>query len=209
MDGLSAFQLAWAALIFTAGFAIRNLAGFGAILIPALALFLPLSLVVPVVTLIAVLSSIGIAVRHRDRIAWRDLRPLLPWSLGGVAVGARRAEDVRALGGAALADVVADAGLVGGVHRALAVRAALTGACGAARRASVSAMRALRRASARASRCSGVSLGAAAGAFAWSGRARPIPTVGSAGTETIDTSWGSHEVAMICSSAPGLASRIA
>jgi len=87
MDGLSAFQLAWAALIFTAGFAIRNLAGFGAILIPALALFLPLSLVVPVVTLIAVLSSIGIAVRHRDRIAWRDLRPLLPWSLGGVAVG--------------------------------------------------------------------------------------------------------------------------
>jgi uncharacterized membrane protein YfcA len=25
--------------------------------------------------------------RHRDRIAWRDLRPLLPWSLGGVAVG--------------------------------------------------------------------------------------------------------------------------
>jgi uncharacterized membrane protein YfcA len=87
MDGLSAFQLAWAALIFTAGFAIRNLAGFGAILIPALALFLPLSLVVPVVTLIAVLSSIGIAVRHRDRIAWRDLRPLLPWSLGGVGVG--------------------------------------------------------------------------------------------------------------------------
>jgi uncharacterized membrane protein YfcA len=87
MDGLSAFQLALAALIFTAGFAIRNLAGFGAILIPALALFLPLSLVVPVVTLIAVLSSIGIAVRHRDQIAWRDLRPLLPWSLGGVAVG--------------------------------------------------------------------------------------------------------------------------
>jgi uncharacterized membrane protein YfcA len=87
MDGLSAFQLAWAALVFTAGFAIRNLAGFGAILIPALALFLPLTMVVPVVTLIAVLSSIGIAVRHRDRIAWRDLKPLLPWSLAGVAVG--------------------------------------------------------------------------------------------------------------------------
>ena len=87
MDGLSTFQLAWAALIFTAGFAIRNLAGFGAILIPALALFLPLTLVVPVVTLIAVLSSIGIAVRHRERIAWADLKPLLPWSLVGVAVG--------------------------------------------------------------------------------------------------------------------------
>ena len=87
MDTLSTFQLAWAALIFTAGFAIRNLAGFGAILLPALALFLPLGMVVPVVTLIAVLSSIGIAVRHRDQIMWRELRPLLPWSLLGVAIG--------------------------------------------------------------------------------------------------------------------------
>jgi len=87
MDSLSTFQLAWAALIFTAGFAIRNLAGFGAILLPALALFLPLGMVVPVVTLIAVLSSIGIAVRHRDQILWRELRPLLPWSLLGVAIG--------------------------------------------------------------------------------------------------------------------------
>ncbi|MFO0482677.1 MAG: sulfite exporter TauE/SafE family protein [bacterium] len=87
MESLSTIQLAWAALIFTAGFAIRNLAGFGAILIPALALFLPLTTVVPVVTLIAVLSSIGIAVRHRDQIAWKDLKPLLPWSLVGVAVG--------------------------------------------------------------------------------------------------------------------------
>jgi uncharacterized protein len=87
MDSLSTFQLLWAAVIFTAGFAIRNLAGFGAILLPALALFLPLAIVVPVVTLIAVLSSIGIAVRHRDQIMWRELTPLLPWSLVGVAIG--------------------------------------------------------------------------------------------------------------------------
>lgn len=87
MEGLSAFQLGWAALVFMAGFAIRNLAGFGAILLPALALFLPLAIVVPVVTLMAVLSSIGIAVRHRDEIAWRDLRPLVPFSLIGVAIG--------------------------------------------------------------------------------------------------------------------------
>ncbi|MFN7752550.1 MAG: sulfite exporter TauE/SafE family protein [Pseudomonadota bacterium] len=87
MDGLSAFQLGWAALVFMAGFAIRNLAGFGAILLPALALFLPLAIVVPVVTLMAVISSIGIAVRHRDEIAWRELRPLLPFSLIGVAIG--------------------------------------------------------------------------------------------------------------------------
>ena len=87
MDGLSAFQLGWAALVFTAGFAIRNLAGFGAILLPALALVLPLAIVVPVVTLMAVLSSVGIAVRHRDEIAWRELRPLLPFSLIGVAIG--------------------------------------------------------------------------------------------------------------------------
>jgi len=87
MDGLSTFQLGWAALVFTAGFAIRNLAGFGAILLPALALFLPLAIVVPVVTLMAVLSSIGIAVRHRDEIAWSHLRPLVPFSLIGVAIG--------------------------------------------------------------------------------------------------------------------------
>jgi len=87
MDGLSAFQLGWAALVFMAGFAIRNLAGFGAILLPALALFLPLAIVVPVVTLMAVLSSIGIAVRHRDEISWGDLRPLVPFSLIGVAIG--------------------------------------------------------------------------------------------------------------------------
>jgi len=87
MDGLSTFQLCWAAFIFTAGFAIRNLAGFGAILLPALALFLPLATIVPVVTLIAVLSSIGIAVRHRDQIVWPDLVPLIPWSLLGVGIG--------------------------------------------------------------------------------------------------------------------------
>ncbi|MBC7779251.1 MAG: sulfite exporter TauE/SafE family protein [Proteobacteria bacterium] len=87
MDELSSFQLGWAALIFTVGFAIRNLAGFGAILLPALALFLPLAKVVPVVTLIAVISSIGIAVRHRRQIVWRDLAPLVPWTLLGVALG--------------------------------------------------------------------------------------------------------------------------
>jgi len=87
MDGLTLFQLTWAAFIFTAGFAIRNLAGFGAILLPALALFLPLATIVPVVTLIAVLSSIGIAVRHRDQIVWPKLLPLVPWSLLGVAIG--------------------------------------------------------------------------------------------------------------------------
>jgi uncharacterized membrane protein YfcA len=87
MDGLTTFQLVWAALVFTAGFAIRNLAGFGAILLPALALFLPLATVVPVLTLIAVLSSIGIAVRNRREIVWPALVPLIPWSLLGVAIG--------------------------------------------------------------------------------------------------------------------------
>lgn len=87
MEPLTPLQLVWAGLVFTLGFTIRNLAGFGAVLIPALALFLPLALVVPVVTVIAVVSSVGIAVRHRGEIAWRELWPLLPFTVLGVLIG--------------------------------------------------------------------------------------------------------------------------
>ncbi len=67
---------------------VRGIAGFGSALVasPLLAQFYPLTLVVPLVVVLDNSGSILQAWRHRAHIAWRDLWPLLPFSLVGIAV---------------------------------------------------------------------------------------------------------------------------
>lgn len=78
-------QMLWAAAILGLAFFVRGIAGFGSglIAIPLLALLLPLPVVVPIMALLDY-SAAGLhGVRHRERIRWRDLVPLLPFTLAG------------------------------------------------------------------------------------------------------------------------------
>lgn len=75
-------------IIFFAYF-IRGIAGFGSALIavPLLALQLDLPLIVPVICLLDYLASITHGLQNRAMIRWRDLLPLLPFSLAGLLTG--------------------------------------------------------------------------------------------------------------------------
>lgn len=83
--GLSGEQALWAFAILSLAFFIRGIAGFGSglIAIPLLALLLPLQVVVPVMALLDYLAAAAHGIRHRERIQWRDLWPLLPFTLAG------------------------------------------------------------------------------------------------------------------------------
>ncbi|HEY0635381.1 MAG TPA: sulfite exporter TauE/SafE family protein, partial [Gammaproteobacteria bacterium] len=88
LDSLSLLQLLLAVVILSAAYFIRGIAGFGSglIAIPLLAMMLPLTLVVPVVGLLDYLASASHGTSHRHAIAWRELLPLLPFSLCGVVL---------------------------------------------------------------------------------------------------------------------------
>lgn len=80
--------LALCALFLLAAYFIRGIVGFGSglIAIPLLALFLPLSTVVPAVALTDYLASAQQGVGNRRAILWRSILPLLPFMLIGVVL---------------------------------------------------------------------------------------------------------------------------
>ena len=77
---------AFAALVLLVAYTVRGIAGFGSglIAIPLLALALPLTLVVPMVVLLDFLGSASQGIRNRRAVSWRDLLPLLPFTVCGV-----------------------------------------------------------------------------------------------------------------------------
>jgi len=85
LDAFSADQLSWAAAIVLLAFFIRGIAGFGSglIAIPLLAMLLPLPVVVPVMALLDYSAAAVHGIKHRERIVWRDLLPMLPFTLAG------------------------------------------------------------------------------------------------------------------------------
>ena len=88
LQALSSSQLLIAAGVIAAAYFVRGLAGFGSglIAIPLLALMIPLPIAVPLVVLLDYLASSSQGIRHRELIQWRDLWPLLPFSLVGVVL---------------------------------------------------------------------------------------------------------------------------
>jgi hypothetical protein len=89
MDPLGPLQAVFCSLVVLAAFAVRGGAGFGGgvIAVPLLALVLPLQLIVPLMTALNFMASIGHGVRHRRLIQWRDLMRLMPSALLGVGLG--------------------------------------------------------------------------------------------------------------------------
>lgn len=79
--------IAFTATILFLAYMVRGIAGFGSALIavPMLALRFPLALVVPMVVTLDYLGSASQGFNNRDRIAWRDLWPLIPSTAVGTA----------------------------------------------------------------------------------------------------------------------------
>ncbi|MGD8576581.1 MAG: sulfite exporter TauE/SafE family protein [Thiohalophilus sp.] len=76
------------AAILLCAYVFRGITGFGSglIAIPLLALFLPLTFVVPYISFIDVLASLVHGWRHRQHTAWREVLTVLPFTMAGVAV---------------------------------------------------------------------------------------------------------------------------
>jgi len=89
MEGLGIPELVFAALVLTAGYAVRGTAGFGgqAVAVPLLTLVFPLPLVVASVAVLTALSSYGHWRRDRDKVVWREILMLAPYTVAGVIVG--------------------------------------------------------------------------------------------------------------------------
>ena len=85
-DFLSLLEWGLLVLIIAGAYFVRGIAGFGSglIAIPLLAQFLPLTVVVPMVGLLDYIASSGHGMKHRQAIAWREILPLLPFTLLGV-----------------------------------------------------------------------------------------------------------------------------
>lgn len=86
LEQLSPSQLGIAFITVTVAFVVRGIAGFGSglIAIPILALMLPISVVVPVIGLLDYLAASSHGLKHRNAIAWREILPLIPFSILGV-----------------------------------------------------------------------------------------------------------------------------
>lgn len=86
LESLATDQLLLATAILVVAYVVRGITGFGSglIAIPLLALMLPLNVVVPMIGLLDYLASLAHGLQHRKAILWREILPLLPFTLIGV-----------------------------------------------------------------------------------------------------------------------------
>ena len=86
---MDVWQYAAATAIVVLAYFIRGIAGFGSglIAVPLLALFLPLTFVVPLILLLDFTASLVMGGLDLKRVQWREVGMLIPFSLIGVIVG--------------------------------------------------------------------------------------------------------------------------
>lgn len=79
----------YAAAVLLAAYFIRGISGFGSglVAVPLLAMQLPLTFVVPLILLTDFTASLVLGGLHFDKVAWPEIRRLLPAGLIGVAAG--------------------------------------------------------------------------------------------------------------------------
>jgi len=87
VDALTLTELLFFCGIIIISYAVRGSAGFGGITVPLLAWVMSLKIVVPMVTLLGLLSSYAILHRNMRHIRWPALWRILPFSLIGVLTG--------------------------------------------------------------------------------------------------------------------------
>jgi hypothetical protein len=85
----SPWALAFCLAVVFAGYALRGATGFGAgvVAIPMLALVMPLNVVIPVITTLGIVASLGQSLQEFRYVDWRALRGLALPSAIGLALG--------------------------------------------------------------------------------------------------------------------------
>ncbi len=85
---LSGWQWTLGAAVLALSYFVRGIAGFGSglIAVPLLALIVPFKLVVPLVVLLDYVASASQGIVHRADVRWREILPLLPFSVAGVLI---------------------------------------------------------------------------------------------------------------------------
>jgi hypothetical protein len=85
----SPWALAFCLAVVFAGYALRGATGFGAgvVAIPMLALVMPLNVVIPVITTLGIIASLGQSLQEFRYVDWRALRGLALPSAIGLALG--------------------------------------------------------------------------------------------------------------------------
>lgn len=85
----SPWALAFCLAVLFSGYALRGATGFGAgvVAIPLLALVLPLTVVIPVITTLGIAASLGQSLQELRFVDWRALRGLALPSAFGLALG--------------------------------------------------------------------------------------------------------------------------
>ncbi len=86
LESLTHLELLLALGILIVAYLVRGITGFGSglIAIPLLALMMPIIIVVPMIGLLDYSASLAHGVKHRRSIQWREIIPLLPFTLIGV-----------------------------------------------------------------------------------------------------------------------------
>ncbi|MCU7852124.1 MAG: sulfite exporter TauE/SafE family protein [Candidatus Thiodiazotropha sp. (ex Monitilora ramsayi)] len=86
IDFHSPLQLTYLSIVIFGAYFVRGIVGFGSALVavPLLALVMPITIVVPVIVLLDYLASMSHGIRHFKHIQWKDLFPLLPFTLVGI-----------------------------------------------------------------------------------------------------------------------------
>ncbi|NWG86149.1 MAG: sulfite exporter TauE/SafE family protein [Hydrogenophilaceae bacterium] len=90
MPTLSTFDFALAGWVLLLAYFIRGISGFGSglVAVPLLALFLPLTFVVPFMLVMDFTASAVLGHSNRQQVDWAELKPLIPGSIVGVIAGA-------------------------------------------------------------------------------------------------------------------------
>ncbi|VAW67643.1 hypothetical protein MNBD_GAMMA08-3045 [hydrothermal vent metagenome] len=81
-------QLVFSVFIIFIAYTVKGLSGFGSglIAVPFLALMFPITFIVPVLGLLSYSGTIMQSVQLRKQVVWKDMLPLLPFSLIGISV---------------------------------------------------------------------------------------------------------------------------
>lgn len=86
IDTLSYFQYSLALIILIVAYTFRGVTGFGSglISIPLLALFLPLTFVVPFISILDISASLIHSIHTRQHVAWKVIFRAIPFAILGV-----------------------------------------------------------------------------------------------------------------------------
>ena len=85
---LTVNELVLCIVIIFIAYVLKGLSGFGSglVAIPLLAFFLPIPFIVPVLALLSYTGTVYQCISYRKDVVWRDLLPLLPFSLAGITI---------------------------------------------------------------------------------------------------------------------------